>query len=128
MKEAIYQLGMPADLDVAVERAKNAELASLYSSRNDDEKEVRKTMLAVTEQLANLNKLVTNASNTQVLYTQRNAYNAGRQTQRRDISNIQCYNCQQYGHYRRNCRNESVCRKCQKIGHVAKNCSDTTSP
>jgi len=150
MKVIIYQNGEPTDIDDAVQKAQNAEIARMYEN-DEDKKDANKTLLLLAEQLKELKDVVKTGSSPQPppVYTavrapvnnqgrpkrtynnnnnnnndnnNNNRYNGYRGYQR-DLRNVQCFNCQQFGHVRSNCRSVK-CQLCGKLGHEANKCSN----
>nr|GME10774.1 retrovirus-related Pol polyprotein from transposon TNT 1-94 isoform X7 [Ipomoea batatas] len=73
--------------------------------------EQRLTTLAVLEQKAQ------NSAPIPVAYAAQRRPNGGR-----DMTNVQCYSCKNFGHFATNCT-KKFCNYCKKSGHIIKECS-----
>nr|GMD03745.1 Retrovirus-related Pol polyprotein from transposon TNT 1-94 [Ipomoea batatas] len=73
--------------------------------------EQRLTTLAVLEQKAQ------NSAPIPVAYAAQTRPNRGR-----DMTNVQCYSCKNFGHFATNCT-KKFCNYCKKAGHIIKECS-----
>nr|GMD15921.1 Retrovirus-related Pol polyprotein from transposon TNT 1-94 [Ipomoea batatas] len=73
--------------------------------------EQRLTTLAVLEQKAQ------NSAPIPVAYAAQRRSNRGR-----DMTNVQCYSCKNFGHFANNCT-KKFCNYCKKAGHIIKECS-----
>ncbi|XP_031108202.1 uncharacterized protein LOC116012701 [Ipomoea triloba] len=73
--------------------------------------EQRLTTLAVLEQKAQ------NSAPIPVAYAAQRRSNGSR-----DMTNVQCYSCKNFGHFANNCT-KKFCNYCKKAGHIIKECS-----
>ncbi|XP_031129028.1 uncharacterized protein LOC116030826 [Ipomoea triloba] len=73
--------------------------------------EQRLTTLAVLEQKAQ------NSAPIPVAYAAKRRSNGSR-----DMTNVQCYSCKNFGHFANNCT-KKFCNYCKKAGHIIKECS-----
>nr|GMC82763.1 Retrovirus-related Pol polyprotein from transposon TNT 1-94 [Ipomoea batatas] len=73
--------------------------------------EQRLTTMAVLEQKAQ------NSAPIPVAYAAQRRSNGGR-----DMTNVQCYSCKNFGHFANNCT-KKFCNYCKEAGHIIKECS-----
>ena len=152
MKIAIYQQGEPANFNEARKRACNVELARMYET-DEDKKDANKNMLLIVERLDALSEAVKKTPDPTPVYAayrapldnqgppprnynknynnSNNSYGNRNKQQKRgnkkDLKDVQCYRCKNYGHLQRNCRTP-ICNKCGTAGHYANKCSTQPAP
>jgi hypothetical protein len=144
IKMAIYQQGEPANLEAAIGRARNAEMAMMFDDEEEkSDNQNQKMLLLIAERLEKMQQQNEDVNNKppQVLYAERppvsNQGRAPRNNNARnnfnnnrgnnfDNNERKCYGCGLTGHIRRQCRTR--CANCGKVGHVAKNCFTKPTP